>query len=110
MSSGIDFGVHCEICFGIDVHIDDLWVDGTGQRWSICRACYQQEHDEAVNRMRAAEVRLASIAAHRYYQTGQTQYDCICGEPCGTRERWNTHFIDTASEVLSTIPNKGANT
>lgn len=61
MSSGIDFGVHCESCFGVDVKLEDLWVDRDGQRWATCRSCYQSEHDQALVRMRAAEAKLAAI-------------------------------------------------
>lgn len=63
MSSGIDFGVHCEVCYGVDVTSDDLWVDRDGQRWATCRSCYQNEHDEGLKRLREAEAKLAAIRA-----------------------------------------------
>lgn len=50
-----DFSVHCEGCYGIDVKLEDLWVDRDGQRWAMCRSCYQAEHDIGIKRMHAAE-------------------------------------------------------
>lgn len=62
-----------------------------------------KEDERAEDDTRTAKARdtLAAITKHRGYTTGQTSYDCLCGEPCGTKEEWRTHFVNATTTALN---------
>ncbi|QGF20192.1 hypothetical protein SEA_SIXAMA_13 [Gordonia phage Sixama] len=41
------------------------------------------------------------IDDHRYYtENDESQYTCICGIPCGTRNAWNMHFVEVVLSAM----------
>lgn len=64
---------------------------------------YRTERDHwraEAEKAHTPERMLDVLARHRYYQTGRTQYDCICGIPCGTRSGWDNHLNRVVQSVL----------
>lgn len=47
--------------------------------------------------------RVKALSDHLFYMEGESQYDCICGKVCRTRERWNQHYLDQTHPVIREI-------